>query len=76
MVSDYRSSSLLRKAGPPGLLLATSRCGACGGGLHFNRGFRHGEKHTPAERRREAISIEDQQCVQTHQQKAQVRGEG
>lgn len=35
MVSDYRSFSLLRQAGPPGLLLATPRCGACGGGLHF-----------------------------------------
>lgn len=76
MVFDYRSFSLLRQAGPPGLLLAASRCGAHGGGLHFNRGFsRCGEKHTWAERRRGDISVEDQLCVQVSQQNEQVLSE-
>ena len=76
MVSDYRSSSLLCQAGPPGLLLATSRCWTCGGGLHFNRGFSHGEKGTLAERRRRDVSKEDQQRVWVHGQSEQVLGEG
>ena len=64
MASDYKSSSLLCKAGPPGLLLTASKSGVGMGSLHFNRGFRGGQKHILAERGREETSTEDQECVQ------------
>ena len=72
MVSDYRSSRLLCKADPSGLLLAISTCGACVGSLHFNRVFRGGEKRTLAEMRKEDVSIAEQACVQRQWQESRT----
>lgn len=49
MVLDYSSSNLLFKAGPPRVLPAIPRHGACVGNWHSNRGRRDGERQTLAE---------------------------